>query len=130
MTRILIVLCALLFIADKPAYPASPWLRRIALAAGCALSATDILSTKYAVARGAHESNGLFADHGRPLYGRMVGAKAGICMAPVIWGEFNRKPHVDQFLTGVGFTMGAGFGWATWHNYRLGARLEEKRRLD
>lgn len=57
------------------------WLRRATLAASCAASLWDIETTRTAVARGAREANGFFADSaGNPRWGRIIGVKAGLCL--------------------------------------------------
>ncbi len=57
------------------------WLRRVTLAASCTSSLWDIETTRTAVARGAREANGFFADSaGNPRWGRIIGVKAGLCL--------------------------------------------------
>ncbi len=72
------------------------WLRRAALAASCAASFWDVQTTRTAVARGAREANGLFADAaGNPRWGRIAGIKAGLCLGMVAAQEVVfKKSHV------------------------------------
>lgn len=80
---------ALVVCLGRPAFAEGRhWLRRVTLVASCAASLWDIQTTRTAVARGAREANGLFADSaGNPRWGRMIGLKAGLCMGTAVAQE-------------------------------------------
>jgi hypothetical protein len=108
----------LLFLLCEPADAAGAgrWLRRITLAAACAASFWDAQTTRAAVARGARERNGVFADaHGRPQWGRMIGFKAGTCGSLAVAQELFFRDN-EKAWTGLNIGLGSVYSGAAIHN--------------
>jgi hypothetical protein len=106
--------------------PKRVWVRRATLVAGCAASLVfDTLSTRRATSAGASEGNGLLADsQGRPLWGRVIGVKAGLCGVSAVIEETQtfhgwKGTGADWTWTGVNLGTAAGYTWAGFHNLKL-----------
>lgn len=94
------------------------WVRRLTLAASCAASFWDVQTTRAAVARGAREANGFFADaNGRPRWGRMVGVKAGLCGAMAVVEELGfRGRRADLSFSAVNTGLAGYYTAVALHN--------------
>ena len=100
-----------------PAMSAPVWVRRATLAAACAASATDAVTTWQGKQRGMREANPLFrSSDGSPAMGRVIGLKVGLC-AVSAWRQ-ERTTHSNAFLIS-NILQAILFGGAAWHNETL-----------
>jgi hypothetical protein len=121
-----ICVIALLVCACVPARPASAghWLRRATLAAACAASFWDVQTTRTAIARGAREGNGFFADTaGYPRWGRMIGFKVGVCGGSILAEELLFRRSRDVPWTGLNTGLAAFYSTTAVHNIRVANHL-------
>lgn len=110
-------LSVILLLSALPVLPAPRWLRRATLAAACAASAADAVSTWHTGRAGLTEANPLLrAVDGGPAMGRVISMKVGFC-ALTAWAE-ERKGHSN--MTAIGNTAAAAaFGYVAWRNEGL-----------
>jgi len=118
-------------LVEHPSTPKRVWIRRITLASACAASlGFDAVTTNRAVSAGAVESNGLLADsQGRPQWGRVIGIKAGTCIASAFLQErqrFTRTAQTDWTFTGVNLGVTAGYTWVGLRNLQVANGLLKK----
>jgi hypothetical protein len=84
------------------------WLRRATLAAACAASAADAVTTYQGKLAGVHEDNPLLrAPNGTPAMGRVIVLKVALCGLS-IWSQ-ERGKH-DKLYTIVNAGAAVGFG--------------------
>ena len=106
-------------LAEHPSTPKRVWIRRITLGAACAASlGFDTVTTHRAVSAGAAETNSLLADsQGRPAWGRVIGIKAGACVASAFLQE---RAHRNEWtFTGVNIGVTAAYTWVGLHNRQV-----------
>lgn len=103
-------------VSEHPSTPKRVWIRRITLGAACAASlGFDTMTTHRAVSAGAVEANGLLSDsNGRPQWGRVIGIKAGACIASAFLQE--RAHRNDWTFTGVNIGVTAAYTLVGLHN--------------
>lgn len=100
-----------------PAAAAPKWVARAAVAASCAASAADAVTTWQGARLGMTEANPLFRSaSGTPAMGRVIGFKVGLCAAS-IWAE-ERGSRAWWTVAAHGATAG-WFGWVAKHNEDL-----------
>jgi hypothetical protein len=85
------------------------WLKRLTAIGVCAVSGADLATTAIGVSRGGHETNGLLAHNGQPLWGRMIGINAGACGAAIVGTRLPARYMVPGALAFVGI-KGAAVG--------------------
>jgi hypothetical protein len=97
-----------------PAAQKFKWLRRATLAAACAASAADAVTTYQGKLAGVQEDNPLLrAPNGTAAMGRVIGLKAALCGLSM-WSQ-ERGRH-DTLYTIVNTGAAVGFGVITKHN--------------
>ena len=113
---ILALLCAL------PALSAPKWVRRVTLAAACAASAADAVTTYQGKLDGLREGNPILRAHdGTPAMGRVISPKVGLC-AYSAWAQ-ERYEHSTTY-TPINIGTAAMFGYVAWHNAQLTGRAK------
>jgi hypothetical protein len=97
------------------------WIRRITLGAACAANlGFDTITTHRAVSAGAAESNGLLSNsQGKPVWGRVIGIKAGTCAVSAFFQERSKTRQSDWTFTGVNAGVTAAYTAVGIHNLHV-----------